>query len=86
VVEKIIEYCRPEEQTKIIQELLGCDELTKEEAFSLYKMMDNKYGNYVVQKAIEGASEIQRLSFADKINNLKMFEGQPSNYVKHVIN
>lgn len=86
VVEKCIEHCRPEEQTKIIQELLGGEELAKEEAFSLYKMMDNKYGNYVVQKAIEGASEEQRLTFATKIKNLKMFDGQTSNYVKHVIN
>jgi hypothetical protein len=48
-------------------------------------MMDNKYGNYVVQKALEEATEHQRLHFSQRIN-CDILEPQPSNYVKHVIN
>jgi pumilio RNA-binding family len=57
VVEKCIEYCEEEDKRLLIEELLGDNNSdSAEENMSLYKMMDNKYGNYVVQKAIEQAT------------------------------
>ena len=54
VVEKCIEYWNEEDKKYLIEELLGDKNWdSAEENMSLYKMMDNKYGNYVVQKAIE---------------------------------
>jgi len=87
VVEKWIEYCSPVDKTLIVQELLGAGESSCEkENTSLYKMMDNKYGNYVVQKALEDASEQDRQNFYSKIKIAKMDQNQVSNYVKHVVN
>lgn len=89
VVEKCIEHWEPEDKQLIIQELLGekigvSDQ--KSEHLSLYKMMDNKYGNYVVQKALEEASSEQRHMFNTKIKSSELIKTQPSNYIKHVIN
>lgn len=49
-------------------------------------MMDNKYGNYVVQKAIEEADPELRAMFYNKIKNSEIAESPTSNFVKHVIN
>lgn len=84
VVEKCIQYCKAEDKALVIRELLGVDQVdNEEESQSIYFMMDNKYGNYVVQKAIEEASPEQRLNFYGKI---KKSSPSPSNFVKHVIN
>lgn len=70
VVEKCIQFCEQEDKDLITKELLG-DKLEEndEEKKSIYCMMDNKYGNYVVQKAIEEATPDQRLAFAHKVKN-----------------
>ena len=47
--------------------------------------MDNRYGNYVVQKAIEQATCDQITILQNKIISSKLQENQSSNYVKHVI-
>jgi len=84
VVEKCIQFCEIEDKVAIIKELLGDEkEDSEEENQSIYQMMDNKYGNYVAQKAIEGALPEQRLAFYGKVKNSST---SPSNYVKHVIN
>lgn len=71
----------------IISELIGDPtNYRQDESLSIYKMMDNKYGNYVVQKALEEATEDQRLHFYNKIKSSDILEAQPSNFVKHVIN
>jgi pumilio RNA-binding family len=87
VVEKCIQFWEKEDKALIITELLGDPDNCKQvESLSIYKMMDNKYGNYVVQKALEEASEDQRLHFYNKIKSCDILDPQPSNYVKHVIN
>ena len=87
VVEKCIEFCESEDKELIIKELLGEDNLSdKAEGLSLYNMMDNKYGNYVVQKAIEGANSTLRMNFYNKIKSSEIVNSQTSNYIKHVIN
>lgn len=87
VVEKCIEFWAPEDKAILIDELLGKDtKLDQSEDTSLFKMMDNKYGNYVVQKAVEGAKPSQRIAFYSKIKSSELVESQQSNYVKHVIN
>lgn len=86
VVEKCIEYCEEEDKRLLIEELLGDNNSdSAEENMSLYKMMDNKYGNYVVQKAIEQATWEQRAILQNKIISSKLQENHSSNYVKHVI-
>lgn len=86
VVEKWIEYCEEEDKCLLIEELLGDNNWDSvEENMSLYKMMDNRYGNYVVQKAIEQATCDQITILQNKIISSKLQENQSSNYVKHVI-
>ena len=70
VVEKCIQVCEPEDKALIIKELLGDDlQDGQDNNDSILTMMDNKYGNYVVQKAIEEASPEQRLAFYGKIKD-----------------
>jgi pumilio RNA-binding family len=87
VIEKCIQFCAPEDKALIVQELLGeVGKSDSAEIDSIYKMMDNKYGNYVVQKALEEASPQLRSDFNSKVKNSDIVVGQSSNYVKHVIN
>lgn len=55
----------------------------------LYRIMDNQYGNYVIQKAIEKSTLSQRAVFTTKIKAIeeaKKESKEPiSNYAKHVI-
>lgn len=86
VVEKCIKHCEKDDKTALIEELFGDkDNLSNSEKMSLYKIMDNKYGNYVIQKAIEEASPEQREVLA-KMDLNELAENQTSSYIKHVIN
>lgn len=88
VVEKCIEHCTDDDKQTLVWSLLGDSEAAETDS-ELYKIMDNKYGNYVVQKAIEKSTDEQLLIFTVKINKIEQFckelETQVSNYVKHVI-
>lgn len=54
VVEKCIEYASLSKRKSIIDEIIG-DYNDSQPSNALYKMMKDKYGNYVVQKALEQA-------------------------------
>lgn len=92
VVEKCIEHCLEEDRATLIDELIGDGDVTEssESDLELNKIMDNKYGNYVVQKAIERADSTQLKLFTLKIKSIEnkylSINDQVSNYLKHVIN
>lgn len=91
VVEKCIEHCQVQDKVLIIDELIGIKEKSDSPTSDteLYKIMDNKYGNYVIQKAIEKSSIEEIDLFSLKVKSLesknKQFQDQASHYVKHVV-
>lgn len=88
VVEKCLEYGSEKDRKEIVDEiLLNNDEDSMQNMNgSLYQMMKDRYGNYVIQKCIEVSKGKQRDVLIQKITACANILRKQANYSRHVYN
>jgi pumilio RNA-binding family len=95
VIEMCIKYSTEKDRRDIIDEILEVNsavpptDADSEEATmnqALYQMIQDRYGNYVIQQCIEASSGKQREFLVEKITKCANLLKKQANYSRHVYN